>query len=150
MFQISDDEDDTHPNIDTPSLFRWRHQARVERMEEQKKKKESFVNEKQRWKPVGMIKLWQRFFLKFIIQNVSFFLTIILLCFIPISCLFAQVGRRTVQTRQCISLLSVRSWGRQKLLQNYKYLPSTDTIDGAKGDKLQTILQKNINLTKIH
>lgn len=34
MFQISDDEDDTHPNIDTPSLFRWRHQARLERMAE--------------------------------------------------------------------------------------------------------------------
>lgn len=32
--EISDDEDDTHPNIDTPSLFRWRHQARVERMAE--------------------------------------------------------------------------------------------------------------------
>uniref|UniRef100_A0A8C6WU62 Hsp90 co-chaperone Cdc37 n=1 Tax=Neogobius melanostomus TaxID=47308 RepID=A0A8C6WU62_9GOBI len=32
--EVSDDEDDTHPNIDTPSLFRWRHQARVERMEE--------------------------------------------------------------------------------------------------------------------
>uniref|UniRef100_A0A3B1J479 Hsp90 co-chaperone Cdc37 n=1 Tax=Astyanax mexicanus TaxID=7994 RepID=A0A3B1J479_ASTMX len=31
--EVSDDEDDTHPNIDTPSLFRWRHQARVERME---------------------------------------------------------------------------------------------------------------------
>ncbi|VDP82406.1 unnamed protein product [Echinostoma caproni] len=28
---VSDDEDDTHPNIDTPSLFRWRHQARLER-----------------------------------------------------------------------------------------------------------------------
>jgi len=37
--EISDDEDDTHPNVDTPSLFRWRHQARVERMEEQEKKK---------------------------------------------------------------------------------------------------------------
>lgn len=36
---MSDDEDDTHPNIDTPSLFRWRHQARVERMEDQKKEK---------------------------------------------------------------------------------------------------------------
>lgn len=35
--EISDDEDDTHPNIDTPSLFRWRHQARLERMEERKK-----------------------------------------------------------------------------------------------------------------
>ena len=32
LFKISDDEDDTHPNIDTPSLFRWRHQARVEKM----------------------------------------------------------------------------------------------------------------------
>lgn len=32
--EVSDDEDDTHPNIDTPSLFRWRHQARVERMAE--------------------------------------------------------------------------------------------------------------------
>lgn len=32
--EISDDEDDTHPNIDTPSLFRWRHQARLERMAE--------------------------------------------------------------------------------------------------------------------
>jgi len=32
--EISDDEDDTHPNVDTPSLFRWRHEARVERMKE--------------------------------------------------------------------------------------------------------------------
>ncbi|EFA03198.1 hsp90 co-chaperone Cdc37 [Tribolium castaneum] len=38
--EISDDEDETHPNIDTPSLFRWRHQARVERMEEMKKEAE--------------------------------------------------------------------------------------------------------------
>lgn len=38
--EISDDEDETHPNIDTPSLFRWRHQARVERMEEQKKERD--------------------------------------------------------------------------------------------------------------
>jgi len=44
--EISDDEDDTHPNIDTPSLFRWRHQARVERMDEQKKKKEKLESEK--------------------------------------------------------------------------------------------------------
>lgn len=34
--EISDDEDETHPNIDTPSLFRWRHQARVQRMSDQK------------------------------------------------------------------------------------------------------------------
>ncbi|XP_040571837.1 hsp90 co-chaperone Cdc37 [Lepeophtheirus salmonis] len=38
--EVSDDEDDTHPNIDTPSLFKWRHEARVERMKvfEAKKK----------------------------------------------------------------------------------------------------------------
>ncbi|KAJ7317264.1 hypothetical protein JRQ81_003426 [Phrynocephalus forsythii] len=38
--EVSDDEDETHPNIDTPSLFRWRHQARVERMEQFRKEKE--------------------------------------------------------------------------------------------------------------
>ncbi|MBN3305802.1 CDC37 protein, partial [Amia calva] len=38
--EVSDDEDDTHPNIDTPSLFRWRHQARVERMEQFNKERE--------------------------------------------------------------------------------------------------------------
>jgi len=38
--EVSDDEDDTHPNIDTPSLFRWRHQARVEKMEDFQKKTE--------------------------------------------------------------------------------------------------------------
>ncbi|XP_073350860.1 hsp90 co-chaperone Cdc37 [Pagrus major] len=38
--EVSDDEDDTHPNIDTPSLFRWRHQARVERMEDFNKRGE--------------------------------------------------------------------------------------------------------------
>lgn len=41
LFKVSDDEDDTHPNIDTPSLFRWRHQARVERMEEAKKERDA-------------------------------------------------------------------------------------------------------------
>lgn len=46
--EISDDEDETHPNIDTPSLFRWRHQARVERMEEQKIEQEKFRQEKER------------------------------------------------------------------------------------------------------
>ncbi|CAG2066556.1 unnamed protein product [Timema podura] len=43
---ISDDEDETHPNIDTPSLFRWRHQARIERMEEQKRERELFEKTK--------------------------------------------------------------------------------------------------------
>lgn len=45
-FQISDDEDETHPNIDTPSLFRWRHQARVERMEERRREKDTLENRK--------------------------------------------------------------------------------------------------------
>ncbi|KAI8437593.1 hypothetical protein MSG28_011867 [Choristoneura fumiferana] len=44
--EISDDEDETHPNIDTPSLFRWRHQARLERMEERKKEKDEFERKK--------------------------------------------------------------------------------------------------------
>ncbi|XP_045504139.1 hsp90 co-chaperone Cdc37 [Colias croceus] len=44
--EISDDEDETHPNIDTPSLFRWRHQARVERMEERKKEKQEHEQRK--------------------------------------------------------------------------------------------------------
>ncbi|XP_075226301.1 cell division cycle protein 37 [Lycorma delicatula] len=46
--EISDDEDETHPNIDTPSLFRWRHQARIERMEEQRKEKEEFEKTKEK------------------------------------------------------------------------------------------------------
>jgi len=38
--EISDDEDDTHPNIHTPSLFKWRHDARVQRMKEMESEKE--------------------------------------------------------------------------------------------------------------
>ncbi|GBP95167.1 Hsp90 co-chaperone Cdc37 [Eumeta japonica] len=44
--EISDDEDEVHPNIDTPSLFRWRHQARVERMEERRREKEEHEKRK--------------------------------------------------------------------------------------------------------
>ncbi|XP_049884812.1 hsp90 co-chaperone Cdc37 [Pectinophora gossypiella] len=44
--EISDDEDETHPNIDTPSLFRWRHQARVERMEERRREKQEHEQRK--------------------------------------------------------------------------------------------------------
>nr|XP_008506788.1 PREDICTED: LOW QUALITY PROTEIN: hsp90 co-chaperone Cdc37 [Equus przewalskii] len=42
--EVSDDEDETHPNIDTASLFRWRHQARVERMEQFQKEKEELLD----------------------------------------------------------------------------------------------------------
>ena len=48
ILQISDDEEDTHPNIDTPSLFKWRHEARVQRMEEFDKKKQEAEQEKAR------------------------------------------------------------------------------------------------------
>lgn len=44
--EVSDDEDETHPNIDNASLFRWRHQARVERMREMDEKKKSYAEEK--------------------------------------------------------------------------------------------------------
>lgn len=44
--EVSDDEDDTHPNIDTPSLFRWRHQARVERMDQAANEKSTFEKQK--------------------------------------------------------------------------------------------------------
>ncbi|XP_075984387.1 cell division cycle protein 37 [Anticarsia gemmatalis] len=44
--EISDDEDETHPNIDTPSLFRWRHQARVERMEERRRERDEYNQKK--------------------------------------------------------------------------------------------------------
>ena len=46
--QISDDEDDTHPNIDTPSLFKWRHEARLQRMEEFEQQKKAIKEEKEK------------------------------------------------------------------------------------------------------
>ncbi|GLH02788.1 Hsp90 co-chaperone Cdc37 [Gryllus bimaculatus] len=45
--EISDDEDETHPNIDTPSLFRWRHQARLQRMEELQKEREELAKSRE-------------------------------------------------------------------------------------------------------
>eukprot|EP00118_Oscarella_pearsei_P017641 m.176762 g.176762 ORF g.176762 m.176762 type:complete len:368 (+) comp39146_c1_seq1:1942-3045(+) len=48
--EVSDDEDDIHPNVDTPSLFRWRHQARVDRMGEQKQERETFMKESEQHK----------------------------------------------------------------------------------------------------
>ncbi|KAK7503097.1 hypothetical protein BaRGS_00005723 [Batillaria attramentaria] len=65
--EISDDEDDTHPNIDTASLFRWRHQARqqslgeletlklelseIEKQEAEFKKKEEDLKREERLTP---------------------------------------------------------------------------------------------------
>lgn len=44
--EVSDDEDDTHPNIDTASLFRWRHQARIERMQVLETRKNEITTKK--------------------------------------------------------------------------------------------------------
>uniref|UniRef100_A0AC35UI68 Hsp90 chaperone protein kinase-targeting subunit n=1 Tax=Rhabditophanes sp. KR3021 TaxID=114890 RepID=A0AC35UI68_9BILA len=44
--EVSDDEDDVHPNIDTPSLFRWRHQARLEKMVQKKEQQIRMDEEK--------------------------------------------------------------------------------------------------------
>lgn len=43
--EVSDDEDDTHPNIDTPSLFKWRHEARLQRMKEFENEKAALLKE---------------------------------------------------------------------------------------------------------
>ncbi|RWS27502.1 hsp90 co-chaperone Cdc37-like protein [Leptotrombidium deliense] len=45
--EVSDDEDETHPNIDTPSLFKWRHEARVNRMAEMEEERKAFYAQKQ-------------------------------------------------------------------------------------------------------
>ena len=46
--EVSDDEDDTHPNIDTPSLFKWRHEARMQRMQELEAKKKAAIEDKKK------------------------------------------------------------------------------------------------------
>lgn len=42
--EISDDEDDTHPNIDKQSLFKWRHEARIQRMHEFNERKQKIFD----------------------------------------------------------------------------------------------------------
>ena len=46
---MSDDEDDTHPNIDTPSLFPWRHAARVQRTKEHEEEKQKLASQKNQY-----------------------------------------------------------------------------------------------------
>ena len=46
--EVSDDEDETHPNIEKSYLFRLRHQARVKRMNEIKEEKERAQNGKRK------------------------------------------------------------------------------------------------------
>uniref|UniRef100_A0A667W8A6 Hsp90 co-chaperone Cdc37 n=1 Tax=Myripristis murdjan TaxID=586833 RepID=A0A667W8A6_9TELE len=41
---VSDDEDVTHPNVDTPSLYRMRHRARLEQMAEFQQRGEDLEN----------------------------------------------------------------------------------------------------------
>lgn len=45
--EISDDEDDQHPNIDKASLNKWRHEARIERQKESEKEKSEFQKKKE-------------------------------------------------------------------------------------------------------
>ncbi|KAH7727021.1 Hsp90 co-chaperone Cdc37 [Aphelenchoides avenae] len=45
--EVSDDEDDTHPNIHTPALFRLRHQSRLEKMAAMKEAREELESNKQ-------------------------------------------------------------------------------------------------------
>ena len=43
--ELSDDEEDVHPNIDRESWFRMKHRSRVEREENEEKDKQRIVNE---------------------------------------------------------------------------------------------------------
>ena len=63
--QVSDDEDDTHPNIDTPSLFKWRHEARVQRMEDMQKKKVKFISFDEWQYPPPLFFFWWFLFKKY-------------------------------------------------------------------------------------
>lgn len=55
--EISDDEDDVHPNVDTPSLFKWRHESRMIRKEEdEQKKKQKDAESKLRSMQIDMMK----------------------------------------------------------------------------------------------
>ena len=59
--EVSDDEDDTHPNIDTPSLFRWRHQARVERREQRVQEQQELEQQRQKWAKILFLYLQEIF-----------------------------------------------------------------------------------------
>jgi hypothetical protein len=43
--ELSDDEDDVHPNIDKESWFRMKHRSRVEREETEEKDKKKILDE---------------------------------------------------------------------------------------------------------
>lgn len=43
--ELSDDEDDVHPNIDKESWFRMKHRSRVEREEAEEKDKKRILEE---------------------------------------------------------------------------------------------------------
>lgn len=43
--ELSDDEDDVHPNIDRESWFRMKHRSRVEREEHEEKDKKRIIEE---------------------------------------------------------------------------------------------------------
>ena len=43
--ELSDDEDDVHPNIDKESWFRMKHRSRVEREEREEKDKKQIMDD---------------------------------------------------------------------------------------------------------
>ncbi|EWM24595.1 cdc37 protein [Nannochloropsis gaditana] len=54
--ELSDDEDDVHPNIDKQSWFRWKHQARVER-EMKEKHEQEILEEKNKMATARKVEL---------------------------------------------------------------------------------------------
>jgi len=54
--ELSDDEDDVHPNIDKESWFRLKHRSRVEREEKEEKDKKK-INEE-----VSVYRRWMALF----------------------------------------------------------------------------------------
>lgn len=55
--ELSDDEDDVHPNIDRESWFRLKHRSRVEREDNESKDKDALLSEVsvQYWIEIGRV-----------------------------------------------------------------------------------------------
>lgn len=53
--ELSDDEDDVHPNIDKESWFRMKHRSRVEREENEAKEQARIQQEV----GIATVRLWQ-------------------------------------------------------------------------------------------
>ena len=60
--ELSDDEDDVHPNIDRESWFRMKHRSRVEREDHEDKDKKR-INSEVRMVTVIFFSFWMRMWL---------------------------------------------------------------------------------------